>query len=78
TPAGSAESVSCELPLLRANWILRAAELPAGEGEIIMRYEPADYILGANISRASSILLYLLLILSCAWGLTYKKRTIHK
>ena len=72
TPAGSAESVSCELPLLRANWILRAAELPAGEGEIIMRYEPADYILGANISRASSILLYLLLILSCAWGLAKK------
>lgn len=53
-----------ELPLLRANWILRAAQLPAGEGEIVMRYEPEDYVLGSNISRASSILLYLLLLCS--------------
>ena len=69
-PAASAMSdvpalpVSEELPLLRANWLLRAAQLPAGEGEIVMRYEPEDYVLGANISRASSILLYLLLLLS--------------
>ncbi len=61
--------ISEELPLLRANWILRAAQLPAGEGEIIMRYEPEDYVLGANISRASSILLYLLLLLSAALGI---------
>ncbi|MCR4566018.1 MAG: hypothetical protein K5651_08010, partial [Bacteroidales bacterium] len=72
TPDAQAEPklpVSEELPLLRANWILRAAQLPAGEGEIIMRYEPRDYVLGANISRASSILLYLLLLLSLAFGL---------
>ena len=63
-PAEPALPVSEELPLLRANWLLRAAQLPAGEGEIVMRYEPEDYVLGANISRASSILLYLLLLLS--------------
>ena len=61
--------ISEELPLLRANWILRAAQLPAGEGEIVMRYEPEDYVLGANISRASSLLLYLLLLLSAALGI---------
>ena len=77
-PAASAMSdvpalpVSEELPLLRANWLLRAAQLPAGEGEIVMRYEPEDYVLGANISRASSILLYLLLLLSLAFGLKKK------
>lgn len=60
--------VSEELPLLRANWLLRAAQLPAGEGEIVMRYEPEDYVLGANISRASSILLYLLLLLSLGFA----------
>ena len=64
--------VSEELPLLRANWILRAAQLPAGEGEIIMRYEPEDYVLGANISRASSILLYLLLL--CSAFLVIRRR----
>lgn len=63
-PAEPVLPVSEELPLLRANWLLRAAQLPAGEGEIVMRYEPEDYVLGANISRASSILLYLLLLLS--------------
>ena len=60
--------VSEELPLVRANWLLRAAQLPAGEGEIVMRYEPEDYVLGANISRASSILLYLLLLLSLGFA----------
>ena len=63
-PAEPVLPVSEELPLLRANWLLRAAQIPAGEGEIVMRYEPEDYVLGANISRASSILLYLLLLLS--------------
>ncbi|MBP5539934.1 MAG: hypothetical protein J6X69_08995, partial [Bacteroidales bacterium] len=64
--------VAEELPLLRANWILRAASLPAGEGEIVMRYEPEDYVLGANISRASSILLYLLLL--CSAFLVVRRR----
>ena len=60
--------IAASLPLLRANWILRAAQLPAGEGEIVMRYEPEDYAIGEGISRASSILLYLLLALSLGWS----------
>ena len=54
------------LELLRADWILRAAVLPEGEGEIVMRFEPDSYSLGTNISRASSILLILLLLGSVA------------
>jgi len=50
------------LDVMRCNWILRCANLPAGEGEIVMRFEPQDYAIGAGISRASSILLVLLLI----------------
>ena len=53
------------LPLFRANWILRAALVPAGKGEIVMRYVPEDCILGERISRACSIML-LLLVLGCA------------
>ena len=52
------------LDLLRANWILRAAVLPEGEGTIVMRFEPESYPVGANISRACSITLILLLLLS--------------
>ena len=50
--------------VLRADWTLRAATLPAGEHDLVMRFEPDSYRIGANISRASSITLILLLLLS--------------
>ena len=53
-----------QINLFRADWMLRGAVIPEGEGELIMRFEPESYELGAGISRASSILLILLLISS--------------
>ena len=50
--------------VLRADWTLRAAALPAGEHDLVMRFAPASYRFGANVSRASSITLILLLLLS--------------
>lgn len=44
--------------------VLRSVELPAGTHELTMRFAPASYSIGENVSRASSILLILLLI-SC-------------
>ena len=58
----TAEAVPIEL--FRADWILRGAIIPEGEGQLIMRFEPDSYQLGENISRASSIALILLLILA--------------
>ena len=55
-----------EIELFRADWMLRGAIIPAGEGQLIMRFEPESYQLGENVSRASSILLILLLICSAA------------
>ena len=52
--------------ILRADWTLRAAELPAGEHDLVMRFKPDSYAVGAGISRASSITLILLLLLSVA------------
>ena len=52
--------------VVRADWTLRAAELPAGEHDLVMRFKPDSYRIGANISRASSITLILLLLLSIA------------
>ena len=69
-------SAKQELELFRANWILRGAMLPEGEGELVMRFEPEADALGADISRASSILLILLVLLSggyAAW--TVRKET---
>lgn len=50
------------IELFRADWMLRGAIIPEGEGELIMRFEPDSYQLGENISRASSIALILLLV----------------
>ena len=55
-----------ETDLFRADWILRGAMIPKGEGQLIMRFEPDSYQLGENISRASSIILILLLLASSA------------
>ncbi len=65
-PAGNGATTTDdpELTLFRANWILRGAVLPEGEGELIMRYDPQNYRTGAALSRASSITLLLLLLLS--------------
>ena len=52
--------------LFRADWMLRGAIIPSGEGQLIMRFEPDSYQLGENISRASSIALILLLLGSAA------------
>ena len=52
--------------LFRADWMLRGAVLPEGEGQLIMRFEPESYKIGEKVSRASSILLILLLIGSAA------------
>ena len=54
------------LELFRADWILRGAFIPAGEHEIVMRFDPPSYAIGEKLSRASSITLLLLLLLSCA------------
>ena len=51
-----------EIDLFRADWMLRGALIPEGEGELIMRFEPDSYSLGKSISTASSIILILLLI----------------
>jgi Predicted membrane protein len=52
--------------IFRADWTLRAAQLPAGEHDLVMRFDPDSYRIGANVSRASSITLILLLLLSIA------------
>ena len=51
-----------EIDLFRANWILRGAIIPEGEGTLVMRFEPESYRTGENISRFSSILLILMLL----------------
>jgi len=52
------------LDLFRADWIFRAANLPAGEHDIVMRFEPKVYTVSEKASRASSLALFILLAVS--------------
>ncbi|NJK93525.1 MAG: YfhO family protein [Bacteroidales bacterium] len=58
-------------PHFRANYVLRAMMVPAGEHKIEFRFEPQNYKTGEKISLASSILLVLLLL--SAFGLEVYK-----
>ncbi|RZJ89027.1 MAG: hypothetical protein EOO20_12045, partial [Chryseobacterium sp.] len=46
-----------EKPYFRADYVLRAAQLPAGNHKIDFKFEPASYYTGEKISLAGSILL---------------------
>jgi hypothetical protein len=50
-----------ESKYFRADYVLRAMIVPAGDHEIKFTFEPASYILGNNVSLASSIVLILLI-----------------
>ena len=60
------------LELFRADWILRGAVIPAGEGDIVMRFEPDSYQKSATISRICSITLLLMLLLAIG-GMVLRK-----
>ena len=64
--------------LFRADWILRGAIVPAGEGEIVMRFEPDSYQVGEDISRVNSIVLILLLLLSVGDMIATRYRSCSK
>ena len=49
-----------ETPYFRANYVLRAMVLPAGEHEIRFSFEPESYKSGNRVSLAASVLLILL------------------
>ena len=62
-----------EQPLLRANYILRAALIPGGEHDIIMEYAPKAYKVGNTVSFASSLIMILGLIGALIYTFNPKK-----
>ncbi len=62
-----------EASILRANYVLRALEVPAGKHQIVFSFEPEVVAKGSTISLFSSITLLLLM-----FGLLYWKRNHFK
>ncbi len=50
-----------KIPYFRADYILRAAQLPGGNHKLEFKFEPASYYTGETISLIASILLVLIL-----------------
>ena len=65
------------LELLRADWALRAALLPAGEHEVVMTFLPDSYRIGARVSAIASIALLVLLALSIGLLIVGKNKKRH-
>ena len=57
-----------EQPLLRANYILRAAMIPSGEHEIVMEYTPKAYSVGNTIAFISSLIMIIGLIVALIYS----------
>jgi hypothetical protein len=66
-----------EVPHFRANYVLRAMVLPAGEHKVVFRFHPRAYYTGEKISLYSSIALILLLLVLGGIGIgkAVRKRT---
>jgi hypothetical protein len=60
-----------EVPMLRANYVLRALEVPAGKHAIEFKFEPEPYLIGNRITMASSWVL--LLVVLGTLGLSLRK-----
>ena len=61
-----------ESPLFRADYFLRSAIVPAGQHEIVMRYEPGIWRIGNTIQLITSFLILVGFVVVC--HRTYKKR----
>lgn len=51
-----------EVSILRANYVLRAVEVPSGKHTIEFKFEPAPYTIGNNITMASGWILLMVVL----------------
>ncbi len=61
-----------ESHILRANYILRALAIPAGQHIIEFSFEPKPYTVGNKVTTASSWLVLIILLGSIFWSIKFK------
>ncbi len=62
-----------EATILRANYVLRALEIPAGDHVIEFRFMPRAYTVGNKVSSASSWLVLIVLLGTLGWSVRNSK-----
>ncbi|MBR4837258.1 MAG: YfhO family protein [Bacteroidales bacterium] len=67
-----------ESPLFRADYILRSAIIPAGQHEVVMRYEPSIWRIGNAIQLITSLLILAGLVLICYYTIKRRRDSIHR
>lgn len=68
------EETGEELELGLEGKILRSAEVPAGNHTLVMRFDPPSYRIGKTVSKASSILIIVVVLCSAAFAVFSNKR----
>ncbi len=58
-----------EVPIIRANYVLRALQIPSGNHTVEFRFEPQAFYTGNSITAASSWLMVLILLGSLGYSL---------
>lgn len=58
-----------EVEILRANYVLRALQIPAGKHTIVFEFKPAPYYIGNKVTMASSWLVLLILVGTIVWSI---------
>lgn len=66
------------VPYFRANYLLRAMPLKAGNYEVEFRFEPKSYSVGNTIALTSSVLLILAIVAYALWQWKKSKSTAAK
>ncbi len=56
------------LEIIPEGKVLRAAEVPSGEHTLVMRFDPPSYRVGERVSRASSILILIVVLLASGFA----------
>ena len=77
TPSATTATEGTPLEIFRANYILRALALPAGEGEIVFEFAPDSIFKGEKYSRIASALL-VALILGAAAVTFFRRKAARK
>ena len=67
-----------EVPYARANYVLRALNIPAGKHTVEFRFEPESVVAGSKIAYAGSFLLFAFVLGTFGFSLKNKLQVISE